>query len=209
MSSTQRSEGLNAYFDGYIHSKTTLKQFVEQYENALANKVESENEEDGKSWRSFIPLITKNGLKKQFQSVYTNEKVTDLVEDSQEKYDKVMARLLELKGELIESSIVCGSNVISGTPNNSFSNGDGPSKESTNILDPVTLRRKGRPPSKRKIGVVEKKEVGTQERLEHNNYFFQEIGTQESVVNVNSQPSYVGQSMWPNMMPHNMRPDMA
>ncbi|KAI8547376.1 hypothetical protein RHMOL_Rhmol07G0190800 [Rhododendron molle] len=64
MSSTQRSEGLNAYFDGYIHSKTTLKQFVEQYENALANKVESENEEDGKSWRSFIPLITKSGLEK-------------------------------------------------------------------------------------------------------------------------------------------------
>ncbi|KAG5553462.1 hypothetical protein RHGRI_011368 [Rhododendron griersonianum] len=69
-----------------------------------------------------------------------------------------MARLLELKGELIESSIVCGSNVISSTPNNSFSIGDGvlPSKESTNILDPVTLRRKGRPPSKRKVGVVEK-----------------------------------------------------
>ncbi|KAG5544500.1 hypothetical protein RHGRI_017053 [Rhododendron griersonianum] len=74
MSSTQRSEGMNAYFDGYIHSKMTLKQFVEQYENALANEVESENEEDGKSWRSFIPLITKSGLEKQFQSVYTNEK---------------------------------------------------------------------------------------------------------------------------------------
>ncbi|KAG5531088.1 hypothetical protein RHGRI_025897 [Rhododendron griersonianum] len=164
--------------------------------------------------------------------------VADLAEDSQEKYDKVMARLLELKGELIESSIVCGSNVISSTPNNSFSIGDGvlPSKESTNILDPVTLRRKGRLPSKRKVGVVEKigkkkketkkktlsnekAKVSTQERLEHNNCFFQEIGTQESVVNVNvrifffivgqSQPSYMGQSMWPNMMPHNMRPNMA
>ncbi|KAG5553453.1 hypothetical protein RHGRI_011368 [Rhododendron griersonianum] len=119
-----------------------------------------------------------------------------------------MARLLELKGELIESSIVCGSNVIS--------NGVLPSKESTNILDPVTLRRKGRPPSKRKVGVVEKigkkkKETkkktlsNEKERLEHNNCFFQEIGTQESV----SQPSYMGQSMWPNMMPHNMRPNMA
>ncbi|KAI8567773.1 hypothetical protein RHMOL_Rhmol02G0147700 [Rhododendron molle] len=29
MSSTQRSESINSYFDGYIHSKTTLKQFVE------------------------------------------------------------------------------------------------------------------------------------------------------------------------------------
>ncbi|XP_038715049.1 protein FAR1-RELATED SEQUENCE 5-like [Tripterygium wilfordii] len=34
MSTTQRSESMNAFFDGYVNSKTTLKQFVEQYENA-------------------------------------------------------------------------------------------------------------------------------------------------------------------------------
>ncbi|XP_058185717.1 protein FAR-RED IMPAIRED RESPONSE 1-like [Rhododendron vialii] len=44
MSSTQRSENINMYFDGYVHSKMTLKQFVGQYENALGNKVESENQ---------------------------------------------------------------------------------------------------------------------------------------------------------------------
>ncbi|GFZ09832.1 hypothetical protein Acr_21g0004310 [Actinidia rufa] len=54
MSSTQRSESMNAYFDGYIHSKTTLKQFVEQYENALTQKVEIEKLADMKSWYSFI-----------------------------------------------------------------------------------------------------------------------------------------------------------
>ncbi|KAI8547375.1 hypothetical protein RHMOL_Rhmol07G0190700 [Rhododendron molle] len=99
--------------------------------------------------------------------------VADLVEDSQEKYDKVMARLFELKGEWIESSIVCGSYVISGTPNNSFSIGDGvlPSKESMNILDPLLL------------------------------FVIFIIGQ--------SQPSYMGQSMWPNMITHNMRPNMA
>ncbi|KAG5562431.1 hypothetical protein RHGRI_005237 [Rhododendron griersonianum] len=66
--------------------------------------------------------------------------VADLAEDSQEKHEKVMTRLLELKRELIESSI------------NSYSIGDGvlPSKEITNILDPIHLRRKGRPPTKRK-----------------------------------------------------------
>ncbi|KAI8539742.1 hypothetical protein RHMOL_Rhmol09G0206400 [Rhododendron molle] len=74
MSSTQRSEGMNAYFDGYVHAKTTLKQFVEQYENALGDKVESEHEEDAKSWRSYIPLITDCELEKQFQSAYTNKK---------------------------------------------------------------------------------------------------------------------------------------
>ncbi|KAI8547907.1 hypothetical protein RHMOL_Rhmol07G0231900 [Rhododendron molle] len=129
-----------------------------------------------------------------------SNKVADLADDSQEKYDKVMTRLLELKRELIESSIVCGSNMTSGNPNNSFSIGDEilPFKESMNILDPIQLRRKGRPPTKRKEGFVEKvvrkkretqtktlskeksKEVGTQEWLEHNNCQFQQVGTQES-----------------------------
>uniref|UniRef100_A0A2N9GNY8 Uncharacterized protein n=1 Tax=Fagus sylvatica TaxID=28930 RepID=A0A2N9GNY8_FAGSY len=38
MSSTQRSESMNAFFDGYLHSSTTLKVFVEQFENAMRNK---------------------------------------------------------------------------------------------------------------------------------------------------------------------------
>ncbi|XP_028057631.1 protein FAR1-RELATED SEQUENCE 5-like [Camellia sinensis] len=35
MSTTQRSESMNAFFNGYVNSKTTLKQFVDQYDNAL------------------------------------------------------------------------------------------------------------------------------------------------------------------------------
>ncbi|XP_040989025.1 protein FAR1-RELATED SEQUENCE 6-like [Juglans microcarpa x Juglans regia] len=38
MSTTQRSEGMNAFFDDYVNSKTTLKQFVEQYDSALKRK---------------------------------------------------------------------------------------------------------------------------------------------------------------------------
>ncbi|XP_058217565.1 protein FAR1-RELATED SEQUENCE 1-like [Rhododendron vialii] len=293
-----KKRGINVYFDGYIHSKTTLKQFVGQYENALSNKVESENQEDSKSWHTYIPLITEDELEKQFQSVYTNAKVkqfqkqfygklhcfcvkpatvgdivseheinewvnngegeekrriqvpftvnfnaetneahcncrlfessgmvykhqlyvwhqrgiervpdkyvlrrwcknvkrvhtkvpicydksstsievrrhdnmcnlfnevADLAEESEEKYDMVMKWVHELKRELMEASVVCESNVVSlgddtSTRNVSFSVGDGviPPKQSTNILDPEGLRRKGRPPCKRKIGVVEK-----------------------------------------------------
>lgn len=39
-------EGMNAFFDESVNSKTTLKQFVEQYENALLDKVEKENQAD-------------------------------------------------------------------------------------------------------------------------------------------------------------------
>ncbi|KAI8526935.1 hypothetical protein RHMOL_Rhmol12G0037400 [Rhododendron molle] len=240
---------MNSYFDDYINSKTTLKQFVEQYENALAKKVANEKNEDTKSSQSYIPCITEDGLENQFQSAYTNAKakefqdqfvgklncslherkigdvwseyevkewvtfgeekrrkrvsftvdfngetneancncrlfefrgmvcrhqlmvfhdrgiqrvpekyvfrrwrkdvkrvhtkirinydnssrtmeahrhdnmsnlfneVADLAEDCPDKYAKVMERLRELKEELIESSVVCGSNMISSTPN--------------------------------------------------------------------------------------------
>ncbi|KAI8539107.1 hypothetical protein RHMOL_Rhmol09G0155300 [Rhododendron molle] len=251
MSSTQRSENINAYFDGYVHSKTTLKQFVGQYENALGNKVESENQADVKNWNTFIPLMTEDELEKQFQRVYTHAKVkefqkqffdkihcfcdkpakvdvADLAEESQEKYDMVMKRVHELKRELMEASVVCESNVVSlgddtGTRKSSFSLGDGviPPKQSTNILDPEGLRRKERPPCKRKIGAVEKavkkkrqtfkKPLSNEKSKEVDEVAVSHhIGTQESIVNVNGHPSYMGHSMWPNMMmPHPMQPNMA
>ncbi|XP_057460289.1 uncharacterized protein LOC130750835 [Actinidia eriantha] len=115
----------------------------------------------------------------------------------------------------------------------SFSLGDEviPSKRSTNILDPEGKERKGRPPTKRRISLMEKaikkkrqtkkkplskqkyKEVeeiavghhvGTQFEKVEEIAVGHHIGTQESVANLNSHPSYTGHSMWPNMIPHNM-----
>ncbi|XP_052198814.1 protein FAR1-RELATED SEQUENCE 6-like isoform X2 [Diospyros lotus] len=73
MSTTQRSEGLNAFFDGYVGPKTSLKQFVEQYDNALKSKVEKETKADFASFHSSIPLITGCHFEKQFQEAYTND----------------------------------------------------------------------------------------------------------------------------------------
>ena len=42
MASTQRSESMHAYFDSFVHSRGTLKQFVDQYEIALSEKVNKE-----------------------------------------------------------------------------------------------------------------------------------------------------------------------
>ena len=42
MSTTQRSESINAFFDGYVNSKITLKQFVEKHKKAIENKIEKE-----------------------------------------------------------------------------------------------------------------------------------------------------------------------
>ena len=77
MSITQRSESMNAFFDKYINKKTTLKQFVEQYENALPAKVHNETIEDFNSFNSRISCITIYDMEKQFQCAYTLRKFTD------------------------------------------------------------------------------------------------------------------------------------
>jgi len=56
MSTTQQSEGMNAFFDGYINSSTTLPQFVHEYDNALQQKAEKEYEADFSSLNSVIIL---------------------------------------------------------------------------------------------------------------------------------------------------------
>ena len=71
---------MNAFFDDYVHSKITLKQFIEQYDNALKSKIEKEDNSDFASFNSIIPVISGNPIEKQFQSVYTN-KIFKLFQD--------------------------------------------------------------------------------------------------------------------------------
>ncbi|XP_042961356.1 protein FAR1-RELATED SEQUENCE 5-like [Carya illinoinensis] len=81
MSSTQRSEGMNAFFDDYVNSKTTLKQFVDQYDNALRRKIENELAADFSSFHTQIPCITFYGIERQFQASYTNAKFKEVQEE--------------------------------------------------------------------------------------------------------------------------------
>ncbi|XP_038678434.1 protein FAR-RED IMPAIRED RESPONSE 1-like [Tripterygium wilfordii] len=74
MSTTQRSESMHAFFDGYVNSKTTLKQFVEQYDNALRNNVEKEYQADFDSFHKQVPCATFYEMEKQIQSLYTTAK---------------------------------------------------------------------------------------------------------------------------------------
>ncbi|KAI8523836.1 hypothetical protein RHMOL_Rhmol13G0103200 [Rhododendron molle] len=71
MSTTQRSESMNAFFDGYVHSNTTLKEFVGQYENALRKKVQKEEEADAHSLNFQIQKMSPYGFEDQFLQVYT------------------------------------------------------------------------------------------------------------------------------------------
>ena len=84
MSTTLCSESMNAFFDGYVGPKTTLKQFADQYDEAL-NKVEKENTKDFISLTSRVPCITHYAIEKQFQESYTNSKFKEVQDEIRRK----------------------------------------------------------------------------------------------------------------------------
>ncbi|XP_038684045.1 protein FAR1-RELATED SEQUENCE 6-like [Tripterygium wilfordii] len=74
MSTTGRSESMNAFFDGYVNSKTTLKQFVKQYSNALRKKIEKECQADFDSANKKLVCVTKYEMQMQMQNTLTHAK---------------------------------------------------------------------------------------------------------------------------------------
>ena len=85
MSTTLCSESMNAFFDGYVGPKTTLKQFADQYDEALKSKVEKENTKDFFSLTSRVPCITHYAIEKQFQESYTNSKFKEVQDEIRRK----------------------------------------------------------------------------------------------------------------------------
>ncbi|KAH6784449.1 hypothetical protein C2S52_009408 [Perilla frutescens var. hirtella] len=83
MISTQRSEGMHAYFDEYLHSRCMLTQFMEQYEMAIGKKIQKEFHADFESKNKIRRCLTEYKWEAQFQEVYTNsifKRVQDNIE---------------------------------------------------------------------------------------------------------------------------------
>ncbi|KAF8396981.1 hypothetical protein HHK36_018619 [Tetracentron sinense] len=73
MSTTQRSESMNSFFDGYVHAKTSLKEFVDQYDSALRDKYEKEAQADFESFYTKPVLKTHCYFEVQIAEIYTRE----------------------------------------------------------------------------------------------------------------------------------------
>ncbi|XP_025661205.1 protein FAR-RED ELONGATED HYPOCOTYL 3-like [Arachis hypogaea] len=84
MRSTQRSESMHAFYGGYLHSKTSLVQFVHEYDNVLGVKEQRELEDDAADSRGVIPCATSSPIEKQFQQEYT----TSIFRDVQTEFIK-------------------------------------------------------------------------------------------------------------------------
>ncbi|XP_042992208.1 protein FAR1-RELATED SEQUENCE 9-like [Carya illinoinensis] len=94
MSTTQWSESMKAFFDGYVPAKTNLKEFVDQFDNALKKKIENENNVDFHSFSIIIPYISRSPIEKKFQELYTNAKF--------KKVQRELQCLIDLAPELLK-----------------------------------------------------------------------------------------------------------
>ncbi|GLU09166.1 hypothetical protein SLE2022_260400 [Rubroshorea leprosula] len=98
MSSTQRSEGLNAFFDGFVHGQTTLNTFVEQYALAQRRKMEKEAEADFQSYKSVVQCVTILHYEKQFQAAYTQAKFIKIQEELKDMLG-IFSEVVEEEGQ--------------------------------------------------------------------------------------------------------------
>ncbi|XP_077230107.1 protein FAR1-RELATED SEQUENCE 5-like [Tasmannia lanceolata] len=73
MTSSARSESINAFFDGFVNQSTTLQEFVVQYEKALVDRRRKEAEEDWRTKSSHGILKTKSTLEADVAKCYTRK----------------------------------------------------------------------------------------------------------------------------------------
>ncbi|XP_077233631.1 protein FAR-RED IMPAIRED RESPONSE 1-like isoform X2 [Tasmannia lanceolata] len=72
MSVSQRSDSVSSFFDAYVSSKTTLKEFLlEKYDIPLQKRREKEAQADFETLQSKPPLKTPSPFEAQLASVYT------------------------------------------------------------------------------------------------------------------------------------------
>ncbi|KAF8408602.1 hypothetical protein HHK36_004665 [Tetracentron sinense] len=72
MSTSQRSKSIISFFDKYVQEKTTLKEFVEQYETILQDRYEEEAKADFDTWHKQPALKSLSPYEKQLLKVYTH-----------------------------------------------------------------------------------------------------------------------------------------
>ncbi|XP_058071250.1 protein FAR1-RELATED SEQUENCE 5-like [Magnolia sinica] len=73
MSTTQRSEGMNAFFDYFVSHKSTLLEFAEGYDRALQKRRHNELKSDCDTLYSIPVAITSIDIEIEMAKIYTRE----------------------------------------------------------------------------------------------------------------------------------------
>ncbi|GMH23950.1 hypothetical protein Nepgr_025793 [Nepenthes gracilis] len=72
MSTVLRTESVNSFFDKYVHKKTTVPEFVKQYESIIQDRYEEEAKADSDTWNKQPVLKSPSPLEKHMSTVYTH-----------------------------------------------------------------------------------------------------------------------------------------
>ncbi|KAL4575556.1 hypothetical protein LXL04_022403 [Taraxacum kok-saghyz] len=72
MSTLQRSESVNCFFDKYVHRKTTVQEFIRQYETIIQDRYEEEAKGDSDTWNKPPTLRSPSPFEKHVSSIYTH-----------------------------------------------------------------------------------------------------------------------------------------
>lgn len=72
MSTVNRSESVNSFFDKYVHKKTTVQEFIKQFESILQDRYEEEAKADSDTWNKQPALKSPSPFEKHMSTVYTN-----------------------------------------------------------------------------------------------------------------------------------------
>ncbi|XP_008784351.2 protein FAR1-RELATED SEQUENCE 6-like [Phoenix dactylifera] len=71
LSTTQRGENMDFFFEGHLESNTSLKQFLDEYEMAMESKYETEALADFESFHKVPPVFTQFYMEEQLSKIYT------------------------------------------------------------------------------------------------------------------------------------------
>ncbi|KAL8474171.1 hypothetical protein ACS0TY_030850 [Phlomoides rotata] len=72
MSTGQRSESVNSFFDKYVHKKTTVQEFIKQYEAILQDRYEEETKASSDTWNKQPALKSPSPFEKHVAGLYTH-----------------------------------------------------------------------------------------------------------------------------------------
>lgn len=81
MSSTQRSEGMNSYFKGYVNINTTLNLFCEKYGMAVCKRIEEEEQDCFKAVNRRSRINQHHPFEHVFELLYTRSKFVEFREE--------------------------------------------------------------------------------------------------------------------------------
>ncbi|KAK4437431.1 protein FAR-RED ELONGATED HYPOCOTYL 3 [Sesamum alatum] len=72
MSTGQRSESVNSFFDKYVHKKTTVQEFIKQYEAILQDRYEEEAKASSDTWNKQPSLKSPSPFEKHVATLYSH-----------------------------------------------------------------------------------------------------------------------------------------